>query len=71
MRATNRYYPQLYRSYEIGEVIPPSEGYAVYKNTMWKILRFVYSGSMTVDEALAEGRRLIEANRDSAGFLRS
>ena len=62
-RSTNRYYPQLSRSYEIGVVIPPTEGYAAYKNTMWKILRFIYSGSMTVDEALAEGRRLIEANR--------
>lgn len=62
-RSTNRYYPQLARSYEIGAVIPPSEGYGIYKNTMWKILRFVYSGGMTVDEALAEGRRLIEANR--------
>lgn len=62
-RSTNRYFPQLSRSYEIGAVIPPSEGYAAYKNTMWKILRFVYSGTMTVDEALAEGRRLIEANR--------
>lgn len=63
-RTSNRYYPQLARSYAIGAVIPPSQGYAVYKNTMWKILRFVYSGSMTVEGALAEARRLIEANSE-------
>jgi len=63
-RTTNRFYPQLDRSYEIGAVIPPSKGYAVYKNTMWKILRFIYSGSMTVDEALSEAQRLIEANQE-------
>lgn len=63
-KTTNRYYPILAKSYDIGAVIPPGNGYAAYKNIMWKILRFIYSGSMTVDQALAEGRRLIEANRD-------
>lgn len=59
---SSRYFAQLARSAEIGTVIPPSAGYSTYKNTMWKILRFILSGSMKPDEALAEARRLIDAN---------
>lgn len=63
---SNRYYAQLARSAETGVVIPPSSGYSIYKNTMWKILRFILSGSMKPDAALAEARRLIDANLSSA-----
>ncbi len=59
---TNRYHAQLSRSAEIGAVIPPSAGYSIYKNTMWKILRFILSGSMKTDAALGEARRIIDAN---------
>ena len=59
---TNRYYAQLSRSAEIGVVIPPSAGYSTYKNTMWKILRFILAGSMKPDAALAQARRIIDAN---------
>lgn len=61
-RESNRYYEQLSRSAEIGLVIPPGQGYAVYKNIMWKMLRFILSGAMEPDVALAEARRLIDAN---------
>lgn len=61
-KESNRYHAQLSRSAEIGLVIPPGPGYAVYKNIMWKMLRFVLSGMMGSDEALAEARRLIDAN---------
>ena len=61
----NRYHAQLARSAEIGAVIPPGPGYSTYKNTMWKILRFILSGSMKPDAALAEARRLIDANLGS------
>jgi len=56
------YHAILARSAEIGAVIPPSSGYSTYKNTMWKILRFILAGSMKPDAALAEARRLIDAN---------
>jgi len=59
---SNRYHAVLARSAEIGAVIPPSSGYSAYKNTMWKILRFILAGSMKPDAALAEARRLIDAN---------
>jgi len=62
VRTTNAYFPQLERSYEIGVTVPATEAYSTYKNIMWKILRFVFAGSMTIDEALGEARRLIEAN---------
>ena len=59
---SNRYHAVLARSAEIGAIIPPSSGYSAYKNTMWKILRFILAGSMKPDTALAEARRLIDAN---------
>jgi maltose-binding protein MalE len=61
-RGSNRYHRQLSRSAEIGLVIPPGPGYATYKNIMWKMLRFIFSGVMEPDKALAEARRLIDAN---------
>jgi ABC-type glycerol-3-phosphate transport system substrate-binding protein len=61
-RDSNRYHAQLSRSAEIGLVIPPGQGYAVYKNIMWKMLRFILSKTMELDDALAEARRLIDAN---------
>jgi ABC-type glycerol-3-phosphate transport system substrate-binding protein len=61
-KESNRYHAQLSRSAEIGLVIPPGPGYAVYKNIMWKMLRFILSSMMESDEALAEARRLIDAN---------
>ncbi|HEY9054077.1 MAG TPA: extracellular solute-binding protein [Rectinemataceae bacterium] len=61
-RRTNPYYPQLARSAAMGSVIPPGEGYSIYKNVMWKIIRFVLTGAMTLPKALGEARRLIDAN---------
>lgn len=60
--ASGRRQAMLARSAGIGEVIPPGPGYGIYKNIMWKILRFILSGSMKPDAALAEARRLIDAN---------
>jgi len=62
VRSANRYFPELERSAEIGVVVPSSESWSTYKNIMWKMLRFVFAGSMGVDEALAEARRLVDAN---------
>ncbi len=64
-KENNRYYSQLSRSAEVGLVLPPSSGYSIYKNIMWKILRFILSKSMGIDQALAEARRLIDANLKS------
>lgn len=61
-RTGNPYFEVLSRSAEIGSVIPPGKGYSIYKNIMWKIIRFILSGSMNVPAALKEARRLIEAN---------
>jgi len=70
-KESNRYYSQLSRSAELGLVLPPSSGYSIYKNIMWKILRFILSKSMGIDQALAEARRLIDANLKSESKLYS
>jgi len=61
MRQKNFYYSVLARSAETGVPVPTERAYGVYKNTMWKLLRFVFSGQMSVAEALKEGQRIIAA----------
>jgi len=61
MSRTNRYYPVLARSTEIGVPVPTEEAYGVYKNTMWKLLRFLFSGQMGVEELLKQGQQIIDA----------
>jgi ABC-type glycerol-3-phosphate transport system substrate-binding protein len=54
------YFSQLERSYEQGVPVPAERSYGIYKNTMWKLLRFVFSGKMGVPEVLKTGQRLID-----------
>ena len=53
----------LERTVESGTVIPPDRAYGVYKNTMWKLLRFAFSGQMPPEEALRAGQALMDADR--------
>jgi ABC-type glycerol-3-phosphate transport system substrate-binding protein len=61
MRQGNPYYPVLTQSAETGVPVPSERAYGVFKNTMWKLLRFVFTGQMSVAEALQQGQRIIEA----------
>ena len=49
----------LLASYEIGTVIPPNDVYPIYKNTMWKMLSFAFSGQLGVEELLRQGQVII------------
>ena len=60
----NRHAEVLLRSTEIGTPIPPDPAYAVYKGTMWKLLRFALSGEMAVEDVLAQGQQIINAQID-------
>jgi len=44
-----------------GTVIPPQAIYKVYKNNMWKLLRFSLSGKMTPRDTLDRGQKLMES----------
>lgn len=59
-RARNPWYPQLKRSAEVGAIVPPADSYTVFKNIMWKLLRFILTGQQTVEETLATAQRLID-----------
>lgn len=59
MNLQNPYYNTLFASYEIGTLIPPEDSYRIYKNTMWKLLRFALTGEMSVEETLSEGQKII------------
>ncbi len=62
IRDNSKYFKVFFKSYTIGSVIPPSYSYVVYKNTMWKILRFVVGGKLTVEEGLNKGQKIIDTN---------
>ncbi len=55
------YFKVFFKSYTIGTVIPPSYSYVVYKNTMWKILRFIVGGKLSIGEGLKKGQQIINA----------
>ncbi len=56
------FFKVFFKSYTIGTVIPPSYSYVIYKNTMWKILRFVVGEKLTIKEALEKGQKIIDTN---------
>ncbi len=58
----NPWYEALCQSARIGIVVPPADAYPVFKNTMWKILRLLFSGQMSVAEALPAAQRIIDQN---------
>ncbi len=61
MEETNPYYRALARSAGIGTPVPPERAYAVFKNTMWKLLRFLFSAQMGAAEVLERGQAIIDA----------
>lgn len=55
------YWDVFEKSVERGEVIPADAGYAVYKNIMWNMLRFIINRELGVDEGLEKAQALISA----------
>lgn len=53
------YLSLLKSTVERGTVIPPSQMYSIYKNNMWKLLRFALSGQMSVHQTLDKGQTLM------------
>jgi maltose-binding protein MalE len=51
----------LFDCVERGATVPPDRSYAIYKNTMWKILRLAFSDQMGIREVLAAGQQTIDA----------
>ena len=58
---TNPYYQSLRTAYATGVPVPSTRGYTVYKNTMWKMLRFLLTGQMPVRPGLEQAQSLIDA----------
>jgi maltose-binding protein MalE len=56
----NPYFDTLEKSFERGTVVPPEPAYKIYKNTMWKLLRFILTGQMSIDATLKKGQALID-----------
>lgn len=59
-RAESEYYPVLRSAYDEGLPVPSTKGYKVYKNTLWKMLRFILNGQIGLEEGLNQAQQLIE-----------
>ena len=55
------YYEVLQKSAEIGTVVPAEKAYGVFKNTMWKLIRFIITGQMSIEQALDQGQQIIDS----------
>jgi len=54
---------QLYQhALDVGTFVPALNAYDLYKNTLWKLLRFVFLDQMSIPEVLEKGQRIIDAN---------
>lgn len=56
----NPYYAVLRASFDSGIPVPPDNGYKIYKNTMWKMLRLLLTGSLPVEAGLDQAQKLID-----------
>lgn len=54
------YLDVLEKTVDTGIVIPPEHVYSIYKNNMWKLLRFAVSGKMSVEQTLRQGQILMD-----------
>ena len=59
---SNRYIEQLTIGSDSGIVIPPEQALGIYKNTMWKMLRFALSGRMSPEAVLEQTQKIINNN---------
>jgi len=58
---SNPYFTVLRESYRTGVPVPSERGYKIYKNTMWKMLRFLLTGKLPVEEGLKKAQSLIDS----------
>ncbi|MBI9106131.1 MAG: extracellular solute-binding protein [Spirochaetales bacterium] len=64
LKGENKYYEALRISAESGTIIPTDKAYSVYKNTMWKMLRFAISGRMPPGVVLEKTQELVDKNME-------
>jgi ABC-type glycerol-3-phosphate transport system substrate-binding protein len=56
----NPYFDVMRYSYNTGVPVPASRGYKIYKNTMWKMLRFLLTGKIPVETGVQKAQSLID-----------
>jgi maltose-binding protein MalE len=47
---------------QTGTFVPAQNTYDLYKNTMWKLIRFVFLDQMSIPDVLEKGQEIINAN---------
>ena len=63
-RISSPFFEALKTGSQSGTVIPTEKAYSIYKNTMWKMLRFAISGRMPADEVLKKTQELVNKNME-------
>ncbi len=64
---TNSYYKKILKNKEAFQLIPNNENYQTYKNILWKLLRFVFTDQLTVNEVIEKGEQLLINNKKEIG----
>lgn len=62
------YYETLSISSTDGIIIPTDKAYSIYKNTMWKMLRFALSGKMSPSSVLQKTQELVNKNLEELEY---
>ena len=60
LKEKDEIFETAFESVKIGYIIPTSRMYRVYKSTMWKLLRLVFSGKMSVEEVSEKGQKILD-----------
>ena len=68
VRDWNPYYEILLKSAEFGSPVPSAKAYSVYKNIMWKLLRFALTGQMSPEAVLNKGQQLLNEELKQAAL---
>ena len=45
----------------IFHIYPAEKAYGVYKSTMWKLIRFILTGQMSIEQTLEQGQEIIDS----------
>lgn len=62
---TQPFFEAMQQSYQIGMPVPASRSYVTYKSLMWRMLRFAFTGRMSVQDVLETGNELLRNAQDN------
>ncbi len=65
LEKSNKFYKTILSTKENFETIPQTEDYQIYKNILWKLLRFVFTNQLTPQQVIEKGEQLFINNKEN------